>query len=182
MVCTEPLPKERVPSRIGAMVVLQGAGDDLRGRGRAAVDQHHHRQAVAADRRAWRCSAAAVAAARGRGWRRSRPCRGNRRRRRPPGRAARPDCCAGRAPGRRASCRPGPSVLRSRPGARSPSARRTGRCGHSRHCRSSCAVTDGILISARIRVTSKGSWRRASRSARSWCRSARASCRPPRRG
>ena len=32
-----------LPDDDGAVVVLERAGDDLRGRGAAAVDQHHHR-------------------------------------------------------------------------------------------------------------------------------------------
>ena len=41
--CTEPLPNERVPMSGRALVVLQGAGDDFGGRGRAAVDQDDQR-------------------------------------------------------------------------------------------------------------------------------------------
>ncbi len=34
----------QVPTSVGALAVLQGAGDDFGRRGRAPVDQHHHRQ------------------------------------------------------------------------------------------------------------------------------------------
>ena len=108
---------------LGALVVLQRAGDDLRGRGRAAVHQHHHRhglrrrrQGLAARRRRGARSP--------RGWRRTscaRPRRGRRSTppatsaagtptRSPPRRAAgRPDRCAGRAPG------PSPGPCLNRP-------------------------------------------------------------------
>ena len=46
IVCTEPLPNERVPSTRRAAMVLQRAGDDLRRRGRAAVQEHDDRLAV----------------------------------------------------------------------------------------------------------------------------------------
>ena len=46
IVCTEPLPKERVPSTVARRWSCKRAGDDLGSRGRAAVDQHDHRLAV----------------------------------------------------------------------------------------------------------------------------------------
>jgi hypothetical protein len=45
MACTDPLPNERADQR-RATVILQRTGDDFRGRGRAAVDQHDHRLAL----------------------------------------------------------------------------------------------------------------------------------------
>ena len=46
MVCTDPLPNERVPMMVARRWSCKRAGDDLGSRGRTAVDQHDDRLAV----------------------------------------------------------------------------------------------------------------------------------------
>ena len=85
-----------MPTICGALVVLQRTGDDFRRARRAAIDQHHDRLAVG-DVAAARVVALGVVRHGGRASRRFRRSSADRRTRRPPDRAGRPDRCAGRS-------------------------------------------------------------------------------------